>query len=495
MKRALATLLLLALLVCACSGNTSPSSPQDNLPATVVALHQPRAVVPATVRAPFRTPTPDPTRNRPARPTEVYLMQPGDTLSQVAVEFGTTAQELASINGITDLNRVQIGQPLNVPVQVTRTGPANKLIPDSELVYSPAYIGFDVDAFARTQRGYLKYYTEQIEGQTLTGPQIVQRVADEYGVGPRVLLALLEYQGHWLSDSAPDWQSVLFPMGFGDPNWKGLYKQLMRAANLLNDGYYGFKTRGYTTVRFADGTRALVGPGLNAGTIGVQTMLAAVNDWASWQQALGPNGFAPAYTRLFGDPFAKAIEPLTPPGLAQPSLKLPWNREETWYYTGGPHGSWGGGSAWGALDFVPPDTRTGCYDTDAWVTAMADGVVVRSETGMVVQAIAGGDKEQAGWTLLYLHLATRDRAAAGTYLKTGDRIGHPSCEGGVTDGTHTHIARRYNGEWIAADGAIPFVLSNWQPHLTSAYNGTLTKGDQTRTACVCRNETNAVQGE
>jgi hypothetical protein len=85
--------------------------------------------------------------------------------------------------------------------------------------------------------------------------------------------------------------------------------------------------------------------------------------------------------------------------------------------------------------------------------------------------------------------------AAGTYLKTGDRVGHPSCEGGVTDGTHVHIARRYNGEWIAADGAIPFVLSNWQPHLTSAYNGTLTKGDQTRTACVCRNETNAVQGE
>ena len=134
-----------------------------------------------------------------------------------------------------------------------------------------------MDAFARTQRGYLKYYTEQIEGQILTGPQIVQRVADQYSVGPRVLLALLEYQVHWLSDSAPDWQSVLFPMGFGDPNWKGLYKQLMRAANLLNDGYYGYKTPGYTTVRFADGTRALVGPGLNAGTIGVQTMLASLS--------------------------------------------------------------------------------------------------------------------------------------------------------------------------------------------------------------------------
>jgi hypothetical protein len=35
-------------------------------------------------------------------------------------------------------------------------------------------------------------------------------------------------------------------------------------------------------------------------------------------------------------------------------------------------------------------------------------------------------------------------------VKTGDRIGHPSCEGGAANATHVHIARRYNGEWIPA---------------------------------------------
>jgi hypothetical protein len=114
---------------------------------------------------------------------------------------------------------------------------------------------------------------------------------------------------------------------------------------------------------------------------------------------------------------------------------------------------------------------------------------------MVIEALGGSDREQLGWTILYLHLATRDRVAQGTRLKTGDRIGHPSCEGGVTDGTHVHIARRYNGEWIAADGPAPLMLSGWRARLTSMYNGTLTKGDQTRTACVCRNETNAVVGD
>jgi hypothetical protein len=43
----------------------------------------------------------------------------------------------------------------------------------------------------------------------------------------------------------------------------------------------------------------------------------------------------------------------------------------------------------------------------------------------------------------------------------GERVGHPSCEGGVSTGTHLHLARRYNGEWIPADQNLPFVLDGW----------------------------------
>jgi len=48
---------------------------------------------------------------------------------------------------------------------------------------------------------------------------------------------------------------------------------------------------------------------------------------------------------------------------------------------------------------------------------------------------------------------------------------------------------------IAADGPMPLVFSGWRVHLTSMYDGTLTKGDQTRTACACRNESNVVVGD
>ena len=42
---------------------------------------------------------------------------------------------------------------------------------------------------------------------------------------------------------------------------------------------------------------------------------------------------------LFGDPFAHAVEPITPPDLTQPILTLPFAQGEEWVYTGGPHGA------------------------------------------------------------------------------------------------------------------------------------------------------------
>ncbi len=48
-------------------------------------------------------------------PTGLYIVQPGDTLSGIALEFGTTVQELGALNGLTDPNAIQVGQTLIVP--------------------------------------------------------------------------------------------------------------------------------------------------------------------------------------------------------------------------------------------------------------------------------------------------------------------------------------------------------------------------------------------
>ena len=77
---------------------------------------------------------------------------------------------------------------------------------------------------------------------------------------------------------------------------------------------------------------------------------------------------------------------------------------------------------------------------------------------------------------MYLHIATEGKVEKGTYLDQDQIIGHPSCEGGSSTGTHVHIARKYNGEWISADGPLPFTLSGWVVHQgTKVYEGTMTK--------------------
>jgi murein DD-endopeptidase MepM/ murein hydrolase activator NlpD len=114
--------------------------------------------------------------------------------------------------------------------------------------------------------------------------------------------------------------------------------------------------------------------------------------------------------------------------------------------------------------------------SDAWVVAVANGVIVRAEDGAVIQDLDNDGYEQTGWNVLYMHVETRDRVQAGTYVFAGEHIGHPSCEGGVSNGTHTHLARKYNGEWIPADGNIPFNLDGW----ISSGNGTEYDGYLTR---------------
>jgi murein DD-endopeptidase MepM/ murein hydrolase activator NlpD len=108
---------------------------------------------------------------------------------------------------------------------------------------------------------------------------------------------------------------------------------------------------------------------------------------------------------------------------------------------------------------------------------MADGYIVRAEDGAVIQDLDNDGYEQTGWNILYMHIETRDRLQPGTYAFAGDRIGHPSCEGGLSNGTHVHIARKYNGEWIPADGNIPFNLDGWISSGNGVeYDGYLTRG-------------------
>lgn len=50
-----------------------------------------------------------------ASPARTYIVQQGDTLAEIAIQFEVTLEELARLNNITDINHIEAGQELTIP--------------------------------------------------------------------------------------------------------------------------------------------------------------------------------------------------------------------------------------------------------------------------------------------------------------------------------------------------------------------------------------------
>jgi len=471
------------------------ASPTANLPLLPTFTPLPADSVPQFLD----TPTPGPL---------IYTVQPGDYPASIAEQFGITTNELLSTNNLGAEAVIYPGDTLTIPVgsvaqQAPLVNPVSqlasadyfKILPDSELVYGPLSALLEVEAFIQKQGGYLAYYTQEVDGATLTGAQIVVKVAHNYSVNPRVLLAALEYRAQWVTNPNPAASTLYDPIGYVDDFHQGLYRQLTWTADMLNQGFYRWKEGEISAWTLADGTQIVPQPGINPGTAAIQHLFSKIDDQATWTIDTGSNGLYATYSAMFGYPFDWAIEPQLPAGLTQPALTLPFRSGEIWQFTGGPHAGWDQGSAWAALDFAAPGEPIGCGSTEAWVTAVAPGLILRADNGAVVEDLDGDGLEQTGWTILYMHMESRERVQAGTYVQTGDKIGHPSCEGGLSNAAHLHLARRYNGLWLpAADPTIPFVLDGYAATgNTVEYDGWLTRNGTVVEAWDGRNTINEIQ--
>jgi murein DD-endopeptidase MepM/ murein hydrolase activator NlpD len=423
--------------------------------------------------------TPLPTRP-PFGPGELvdYLAQTGDTLPALASHFNTSVAEIMAANPIIPQTASSMppGMPMKIPIYNRPLwGSPYQIIPDSLFVNGPAQADFDVEAFINSQPGWLKSYRAQLTDGNYSGAEIITLVAKNFSVSPRLQLALLEYFGQALSNPIQPETKYIF--GYKDQFHPEVYLQLVWMANTLNNGYYGWRRGSLIEFDQPNGRIERPDPWQNAATVAIQYAFSRIYSTPTYDQMIGPGGLAETYLKLFGDPWAN-VQPHIPGSLNQPAFILPFEPGRGWNFTGGPHTGWGKGEPLAAIDFAPNGIQN-CNGTNDWATAVADGVIARSDYGEILLDLDGDGKEQTGWVVFYLHMATDGRIPLGSKVSAGDRLGHPSCEGGESSGTHLHMARKYNGEWMLADSPIPYNLEGWIVHNgDSVYQGTMLRFSQ-----------------
>lgn len=467
----------------------NPSQPAPVIPtrsATQTSTDVSPSLVPEITPAPPSVEKPGSDHDQPTTPPEyiadVYITQPGDTLTAIARRFKVTVSQINSASLLPLDGFLPSGKALTIPGSGLPNPNTPAIFPDSEIINSPTALDFDIEDFIASRDGYLNSYSEEVYDFRLTGVQIIEQVSRESSVNPRLLLAFLEYRAGWVTGPLEDPADLNYPLGFQVSDRRGLYQELVMAATHLNIGYYGWRTGELTLLKYSDGNTSSIEPWLNPGSVAVQNLFAKFYKPRAWREALyGEDNFLSFYEELLGDPWqraAKYASGLTP-DLTQPEFELPFSPGERWSLTGGPHPSWNTGSPRGAVDFAPVTGEPACITSRAWVTASSDGVIVRSENNVVALDLDGDGNEQTGWVIIYLHIADLDRVPLGQRVQVNDRIGHPSCERGKSTGTHVHLARKFDGEWLEASNSVPFLLSGWQVFSGERnYQGTMVKGSK-----------------
>ena len=199
----------------------------------------------------------------------------------------------------------------------TQPGPPSPqhLIPDSEVVFSASAADFDTAAYLEQANGFLSTYRQYLMITAWTdAPAVIDMVAIENTINPRLLIALLEYQcGCVLGMTDMDPEDFSSAMGAEQAFRQDFYGQLIWTIHELSEGYYGWKDGTLTEISFSDGTILRPPETLNAGSFAVMYLFSLLYEGDAWEQAVDPeHGFAALYQQMFGDPWARSAQIATP---------------------------------------------------------------------------------------------------------------------------------------------------------------------------------------
>ena len=111
----------------------------------------------------------------PTSSTKTYKIVSGDTLSKIAERFGTTYQELARINGISNPNIIQVGQIIKVPGSSSVS--SNNASYNESSNYTSTYNTYKIvsgDTLSKIAQRFDTTYQELARINGISNPNIIQ---------------------------------------------------------------------------------------------------------------------------------------------------------------------------------------------------------------------------------------------------------------------------------------------------------------------------------
>ena len=151
--------------------------------------------------------TPLPTRG-PHPPGELvpYKAQSGDTLPAVAAHFNTTVEGIMAANPDLPSNTTTLppGKDLEIPAYyLPLIGTPFQMLPDSEVIYGPTVEEFNLRMELLGHPGFVSDAADYAYRIDRPAWDVIEIIALNYSLNPRLLLALLEYRGSGLTDPSP----------------------------------------------------------------------------------------------------------------------------------------------------------------------------------------------------------------------------------------------------------------------------------------------------
>jgi LysM repeat protein len=155
-------------------------------------------------------PQPPPTDPQPPAAGGTYTVQPGDTLSTIAVRFNTTVAAIAQLNGIANPNYIYAGQVLTIPggggAPPTQPPPPTSPVPPPPPSSNSGFeVGGQTHSFANAGlmrdigMKWVKFQHKWGPGDDPNG--LAGRVADAHANGMKVLLSVTGANTYPAADS------------------------------------------------------------------------------------------------------------------------------------------------------------------------------------------------------------------------------------------------------------------------------------------------------